>query len=229
LDCGGGALLAAESESAVSLGGLAVKYRLLRLNPSQEQPHVYEGSFAKVYRAVEASSGREVVIKKLKVRQGNSGFTRREKDAFRQEVAKIQVLHHPWIPAIIDVSAEDMALVMPYQPGKDMEAALVENEGPLGLPCLVASQAKLVAVRLIEVVEYIHMKNMAHYDIKPANVWLCDDGGGRVLYCHELHALLTCFYPKSAAAGLRLCSRRGKCVQHEHWLWQPHDAAVCSS
>jgi serine/threonine-protein kinase len=46
---------------------------------------------------------------------------------------------------------------------------------------LTESEATLIAARVCEALEHIHGLGIVHYDVKPANVMLCPDGGVRLI------------------------------------------------
>jgi serine/threonine protein kinase len=67
---------------------------------------------------------------------------------------------------------------------------------------LSVDQAKRAAVHLIEALDYLHLKNLAHYDIKPANLWLCDDGSTRLLDFGSAGSLASLYSPTTAHSNV---------------------------
>jgi serine/threonine protein kinase len=133
-----------------------------------------EGGEAEVFRSRQVSLDRPVAIKRLKYAAlVNSGAIQR----FGGEAKLSASLHHPSLVQVYDYGQEGpyWCIVMEYVDGIDF-GKLLHPEGrfqalPLGFKLDLARQ-------LVEVMEFLHGRDVVHRDIKPENVMV--DRVGRV-------------------------------------------------
>ena len=149
------------------------KYRILRV--------LGQGGFGITYLAEHTMLDKMVAIKEFFPRdfcgrnntshltlgsQNNAETMEKLKVRFLKEAKNIAKLDHPGIVKIYDIFEENNTAyyVMDYIEGENL-SEMVKRQGPL-------SEAK--AVEYIKKVggalEYIHSRNMTHFDVKPANI-----------------------------------------------------------
>ena len=98
--------------------------------------------------------------------QNNAETVAKLKDRFLKEARNIAKLDHPGIVKIHDVFEENNTAyyVMDYIEGENLNE-MVKRNGPL-------TEAKAVEyIRKVgDALDYIHSRNMTHFDVKPANI-----------------------------------------------------------
>src|SRR3989442_2693103 len=120
------------------------------------------GGMAKVYRARQASTGREVAVKVLTLDADPDLRAR-----FEHEARVLAALQHPHILGLIDAGREGewLYLVMPLVRCGDLADMIAREDGPLPLPLL-----RRAILQLCSALDYAHGQGVVHRDIKPANV-----------------------------------------------------------
>ena len=122
------------------------------------------GGMGRVYRALDASLGREVAIKGLAdAFRGDSRSLRR----FEREARVLATLSHPNIAAIYGFERVNGSpyLVLERVDGETLAHRLAR--GPLPL-----EEALAIAVQIVAGLEEAHAKGVIHRDLKPSNVML---------------------------------------------------------
>ena len=121
------------------------------------------GGMAKVYRALQVSTGREVAIKVLPINQSDAATIAR----FEREAQLLAGLQHPHILGLIDAGRESswQYLVLPLVRCGDLADLIAREDGPLPLALV-----RRVALQLCDALEYAHALGVIHRDLKPANV-----------------------------------------------------------
>ena len=122
------------------------------------------GGMGRVYRALDASLGREVAIKGLAdAFRGDSRSLRR----FEREARVLATLSHPNIAAIYGFERLNGSpyLVLERVEGETLAHRLAR--GPLPL-----EEALAIAVQIVAGLEEAHAKGVIHRDLKPSNVML---------------------------------------------------------
>lgn len=140
-----------------------------------------QGGFGITYLAYNVLLGRKVAIKEFFPKdfcgrnsashlmlgtQSNAETVTRLKDRFLKEAKNIAKLDHPGIIKIHDVFEENNTAyyVMDYVDGESLNE-LVKREG------FLSEVRALEYIRKIgDALDYIHSRNMTHFDVKPANV-----------------------------------------------------------
>ncbi|MBX3249732.1 MAG: serine/threonine protein kinase [Myxococcales bacterium] len=119
----------------------------------------------------EAEGGRPVALKLLHPELARDPEMVRR---FRREGAVLRSLDHPSIVRMYDIGGDDrgrLFTVMELLEGETL-LARIEREGPLALE-LVLTLARGVGAAL----DAVHGHGVLHGDLKPANVFLVDEGG----------------------------------------------------
>lgn len=136
-----------------------------------------EGAMGVVYAGYDSAIGRRVAIKTIHshLLQGAEGEELRQR--FTREIRAVGKLSHPNIVGIFDTDeAEDASgavvpyFVMEFVEGKDLQEHIAAGSRfPL---------AKIIdiACQILDAFEYTHKLGVVHRDVKPANVFLTDDG-----------------------------------------------------
>src|SRR5688572_1797937 len=133
------------------------------------------GGMGEVYRARDATLGREVALKVLP-----SLFTSDPERLarFEREARLLASLNHPNIATIHGVEHADSfhSLVLEVVEGATLAERLSTSR--TGLPL---SEALAIARQIIEALEAAHEKGVVHRDLKPANIKIRPDGVVKVL------------------------------------------------
>lgn len=126
-----------------------------------------EGTFGRVYKAVQTRTGQSVAIKILTI-GGDRGYLERE-------VARLaQVAEHPYVCHILDAN---VAHNPPYlvTPLLDRSLTSFVHRRP-GI-----EQAATWMEQIAEALQYIHLRGLLHFDLKPANVLMDSAGNSRLM------------------------------------------------
>ncbi|MHB2153967.1 protein kinase domain-containing protein [Calditrichota bacterium GD2] len=130
-----------------------------------------EGGMAYIFKAIQPSLRRSVVIKKLK--DPNREIIKR----FKKEALLSASFHHENLVAIYDFiySNRNYYLVMEHVDGEDLQT-IIEHLAPIS-----ANIAMLIALGIARGLEYTHTRNIIHRDIKPSNILLSYDGNVKII------------------------------------------------
>ncbi len=130
------------------------------------------GGFGVVYEARDVELGRSVAFKA--VRAGSSDAAREQRALAEAEAAAR--LAHPNIVHLYDVGRCDRGpfLIMELLRGETLDGRL--GRGPLPV-----REAVRIAVEIARGVAHAHAQGVVHRDLKPGNVFVCDDGQVKVL------------------------------------------------
>ncbi|MBU8923461.1 MAG: serine/threonine protein kinase, partial [Bacteroidales bacterium] len=127
------------------------------------------GGTAVLYKAIQNSLGREVVIKKLHSHlTSDTNFTGR----FEQEAKTAASLDHENIVRIIDsgLSKNNYFIVMEFIDGITLKD-LLEKHGVLDEETVL-----LIAYEICMGLDHAHQRGIVHRDIKPANIMITREG-----------------------------------------------------
>ncbi|GEM_PF-1019988 len=129
-----------------------------------------QGGFGVVYKAEHILLHRPQAIKILLEQYLNSLKFR---ERFTREAQTLAALDHPNIVHVDDFGIEGSRayLVMPYIGGGTLHGLLRARQGPLGLDEIGRYLEQICAA-----LYYAHARNVAHLDLKPANLLIQDDG-----------------------------------------------------
>ena len=126
------------------------------------------GGMGSVYRALDASLGREVALKALaEAFRGDSASLRR----FEREARVLATLNHPNVATIYGFERLNGSpfLVLERVEGDTLAQRL--SRGRMPLP-----EALAIALQIVAGLEEAHAKGVIHRDLKPSNVMLTRDG-----------------------------------------------------
>ncbi|TFK26240.1 CMGC/CDK/CDK7 protein kinase [Coprinopsis marcescibilis] len=129
---------------------------------------VGEGAYAVVYQGREASTGRKVAIKKIKVGLFKDGL---DMSAIR-EVKYLRELKHPNVIELLDVfsSKKNLNLVLEFL-DTDLEI-VIRDRSLVFLPADIKSWMAMTLRGL----EFCHRNWILHRDLKPNNLLIASDG-----------------------------------------------------
>ncbi|MFG2007371.1 serine/threonine-protein kinase [Spirillospora sp. NPDC048911] len=144
---------------------LAGRYRLVR--------RLGQGAMGVVWQARDEALGRDVAVKELLLPAGVPA-DRRATAAQRamREARAAALVKHPSIVTVHDVVQDDgrPCIVMDLLPGRSLDAVL-SGDGPLP-PERVAE----IGLDVLAALRTAHERGILHRDVKPANIFLRDDG-----------------------------------------------------
>ncbi|KAF3688799.1 Death-associated protein kinase 3 [Channa argus] len=128
------------------------------------------GQFAVVKRCVEKSTSNEYAakfIKKSLIASSKRGVSREE---IVREVSILQELQHPNIISMHDVyeTRTDVVLILELVSGGELFDFLAQKES------LCEEEATQFIKQVLDGVQYLHSKRIAHFDLKPENIMLLD-------------------------------------------------------
>ncbi|KAG8576380.1 hypothetical protein GDO81_009839 [Engystomops pustulosus] len=128
------------------------------------------GQFAIVKRCREKASGKDYAAKFIKKRQSRAsrrGVTREE---IEREVNILQDIQHPNIITLQDVyeNKTDVVLILELVSGGELFDFLAQKES------LSEEEATRFIKQILEGVNYLHTRKIAHFDLKPENIMLLD-------------------------------------------------------
>ncbi len=134
-----------------------------------------DGRYARVFRATDERSARDLVLKFPKPAVLAEPAMRA---AFVREALIGMRVASPFVGEVVNVAEERQTrlyTVMPYYHGETLASRLKQNT------FVPMHQARRIAVQLTRAVAALHRLGIIHRDIKPDNVILTDDGGLRLV------------------------------------------------
>ncbi|KAF4095242.1 death-associated protein kinase 2 isoform X1 [Onychostoma macrolepis] len=129
------------------------------------------GQFAIVKRCTEKSTGVEYAAKFIKKRQSRASRRGVRREEIEREVDILQELQHPNIITLHDVyeNRTDVVLILELVSGGELFDFLAQKES------LSEEEATEFIKQILNGVQYLHSKKIAHFDLKPENVMLLDN------------------------------------------------------
>src|SRR5262249_47405125 len=133
------------------------------------------GGMATVWKAEDLASTGALVAIKVPHPQYASGVG--SWSMFQREAEIGKALHHPYIVKFVDApsSVQRGNVVMELVTGTPL-AARIGHGRTLDEPA-----ALTIVSRLCDAVDYLHRQGFVHYDIKPGNILLLEDGSPRLI------------------------------------------------
>ncbi|HEY9430092.1 MAG TPA: protein kinase [Blastocatellia bacterium] len=157
--------LAEDPAGAALLGKSLGHYRILSL--------LGRGGMGEVYRAKDATLGRDVAIKAL---PSDFSFDRDQLRRFEQEARAASALNHPNIITIHEFGQEDGVrfIVSEFIEGETLRRRISSER-------ISAAEIPEIAIQITSALNAAHEAGIVHRDIKPENVMVRPDGLVKVL------------------------------------------------
>ncbi len=132
-----------------------------------------DGGVGSVFQAIDTRLGRVVALKFLRQRWQHD---ERLRERFRREALTAASLNHPNICTVHDIEEVDdcLFIVMELLRGRSLKCCM--GEGVIGTSALVN-----VGLQVASALAAAHTYGVVHRDVKPANVFLCEDGVAKLL------------------------------------------------
>ncbi|XP_072526912.1 death-associated protein kinase 2 isoform X1 [Salminus brasiliensis] len=129
------------------------------------------GQFAIVKRCKEKSTGVEYAAKFIKKRQSRASRRGVRREEIEREVNILQQLQHPNIISLHDVyeNRTDVVLILELVSGGELFDFLAQKES------LSEEEATEFIKQILDGVQYLHSKQITHFDLKPENIMLLDN------------------------------------------------------
>src|SRR5262249_22111571 len=132
------------------------------------------GGMGEVYKAHDASLGRDVA---LKIMRGPALDDEQARERFQREAQAAGGLRHPNIVTVYDLGDVDgqLYIAMEFIKGEDLEQLIKKRTG---LPI----EDKLnIMIQACEGISYAHKHQIVHRDIKPSNIRIDDEGVVKIM------------------------------------------------
>lgn len=148
------------------------KSRVKSLSDYKILEMIGDGSFGKVYKAIEISTQKIVAMKKVRMQHSGEGIS----VSTLREIKILKMLDHPNILKLLDIAIKrygqstHIYLVLEFMQ-HDL-AGLLENSAVT----FTHSQIKLYIRQLLQAIEYLHENHVIHRDIKSSNILINNDG-----------------------------------------------------
>ncbi|NXP26003.1 DAPK3 kinase, partial [Scytalopus superciliaris] len=128
------------------------------------------GQFAIVRKCREKSTGVEYAAKFIKKRQSRASRRGVSRDEIEREVTILQQVLHPNIVKLHDIyeNKTDVVLILELVSGGELFDFLAQKES------LSEEEATRFIKQILDGVNYLHSKKIAHFDLKPENIMLLD-------------------------------------------------------
>ncbi|XP_071391247.1 death-associated protein kinase 2-like isoform X1 [Centroberyx affinis] len=128
------------------------------------------GQFAIVKRCIEKSTGLEYAAKFIKKRQSRASRRGVRREEIEREVDILQQIQHSNIITLHDVyeNRTDVVLILELVSGGELFDFLAQKES------LSEEEATQFIKQILDGVQYLHSKRIAHFDLKPENIMLLD-------------------------------------------------------
>uniref|UniRef100_UPI0037E92D44 death-associated protein kinase 3 n=1 Tax=Semicossyphus pulcher TaxID=241346 RepID=UPI0037E92D44 len=128
------------------------------------------GQFAIVRKCKEKSSGIEYAAKFIKKRRLSSSRRGVSREEIEREVNILREIQHSNIITLHDIfeNKTDVILILELVSGGELFDFLAEKES------LTEEEATQFLKQILDGVQYLHSKRIAHFDLKPENIMLLD-------------------------------------------------------
>ncbi|XP_036100379.1 death-associated protein kinase 2 isoform X2 [Molossus molossus] len=128
------------------------------------------GQFAIVKKCREKSTGLEYAAKFIKKRQSRASRRGVCREEIEREVSILRQVLHPNIITLHDVfeNRTDVVLILELVSGGELFDFLAQKES------LSEEEATSFIKQILDGVNYLHAKKIAHFDLKPENIMLLD-------------------------------------------------------
>ncbi|NWU67748.1 DAPK3 kinase, partial [Pterocles burchelli] len=155
----------------------SMKSPSMALFKQQKVEDVYEigeelgsGQFAIVKKCREKSTGLEYAAKFIKKRQSRASRRGVRREEIEREVTILQQILHANIIKLHDIyeNKTDVVLILELVSGGELFDFLAQKES------LSEEEATRFIKQILDGVNYLHSKKIAHFDLKPENIMLLD-------------------------------------------------------
>ncbi|XP_029354623.1 death-associated protein kinase 2a isoform X1 [Echeneis naucrates] len=128
------------------------------------------GQFAIVKQCREKSTGLQFAAKFIKKRQSMASSRGVRREDIEREVYILRQIQHPNIVTLHDVyeNRTDVVLILELVSGGELFDFLAQKES------LSEEEATQFIKQILEGVNYLHTRKIAHFDLKPENIMLLD-------------------------------------------------------
>ncbi|XP_069078159.1 death-associated protein kinase 2 isoform X2 [Pleurodeles waltl] len=128
------------------------------------------GQFAIVKKCKEKNTGMDYAAKFIKKRQSRVSRRGVRREEIEREVNILQQIQHPNIVTLHDVyeNRTDVVLILELVSGGELFDFLAQKES------LSEEEATRFIKQILDGVNYLHTKKIAHFDLKPENIMLLD-------------------------------------------------------
>jgi serine/threonine protein kinase len=152
------------------------------------------GGMSTVFKAEDLDNDRRLVAVKVPLPQYSSGVG--SWSMFQREAEIGRKLCHPYILRFIALSPLEQRsyVVTEFVAGTTLATRVGKGKR------LAEPEAFRLASQLCDAVDYLHKQQFVHYDLKPGNVMLCEDGTIRLIDFGIAHRTVTRRFAFSAAA-----------------------------
>jgi serine/threonine protein kinase len=142
------------------------------------------GGMSTVFKATDLDNDGQLVAVKVPLPQFASGLG--SWSMFQREAEIGGKLDHPYILRFIALEPRKNRshIVTEFVAGTSLAARIGKGRR------LPEAEALRIMSRLCEAVEYLHGQQFVHYDLKPGNVLLCDDGSIRLIDLGMAHEVV---------------------------------------
>jgi serine/threonine protein kinase len=142
------------------------------------------GGMSTVFKALDLANARQVVAVKVPLPQYSSGLG--SFSMFQREEQIGLELDHPFILRFLPLEPNKHRsyIVTEYVAGTTLAARIGKGRK------LAEAEALRIMRLLCEAVDYLHRREIVHYDLKPGNVVLCPDGSIRLIDFGLAHVLV---------------------------------------
>jgi Protein kinase domain len=152
------------------------------------------GGMSTVFKATDLEQGGKVVAVKVPLPQFSSGLG--SWSMFQREAEIGARLDHPYILRFVPLAPRKSRghVVTEYVAGPTLASRVGKGRR------LEEAEALRIASRLSDAVDYMHRRQVVHYDLKPENVILCEDGSIRLIDLGMAHEVVTGRFALSGSA-----------------------------
>src|SRR5580692_7936403 len=154
------------------------------------------GGMSVVFKATDLENAGRVVAVKVPLPQYSSGLG--TWSMFQHEAEIGARLHHPGILRFVELSPKKGR---PYVVTEYVTAPTLATRIGHGRR-LDEAEALRITSLLCDALDYLHRQEVVHYDLKPANVLLCEDGSIRLIDLGMAHEVVKGRFAFGGAAPL---------------------------